>query len=61
MRKVSATYMNYCTRQNPGVRNSITTILVATASAPVWVKLPRADLSKEVAWRLDDEMVLREE
>jgi hypothetical protein len=28
---------------------------------PVWVKLPRANLSKEVARRLDDGMVLREE
>ena len=27
----------------------------------VWVKLPRANLSKEVAHRLDDEMVLCEE
>jgi hypothetical protein len=32
--KVSATYMSYCTRQNPGVKNNITTTSAATASAP---------------------------
>jgi hypothetical protein len=53
--------MSYCMRQNPGVKSSITTILAATASAPGLVKLPRANLSKEVARRLDDGMVLREE
>jgi hypothetical protein len=54
MQKVSATYMNYCTRQNPGVKNSITTILAATASAPGLGQAARVDLSKEVARRLDD-------
>jgi hypothetical protein len=34
MQKVSATYMSYCMRQNPGVKSSITTILAATASVP---------------------------
>jgi hypothetical protein len=34
MQKVSAIFMSYCTRQNPRVKNSITTILAATASAP---------------------------
>ena len=32
--KVSAIYMSYCMRQNPGVKSSITTILAATASGP---------------------------
>jgi hypothetical protein len=32
--KVSATYMSYCMRQNPGVKSSITTILAAIASVP---------------------------
>jgi hypothetical protein len=34
MQKVSAVYMSYCMRQNPGVKSSITTILVAIASVP---------------------------
>jgi hypothetical protein len=61
MRKVSATYMSYCTRQNPRVKNSITTTSAATASAPGVGQAARANLSKEVAQRLDDGMVLREE
>jgi hypothetical protein len=32
MQRVSAIYISYCMRQNPGVRSSITTILAATAS-----------------------------
>jgi hypothetical protein len=47
-------------RRNPRVKNNIITILAAIASVLDWVKLPRANILKEMAWKLDEGMVLCE-
>jgi hypothetical protein len=60
VQKVSAACTNFYTRRSPRVKNSIITILAAIACRSLRVKLPSANLSKEVAWRLDEGMVQRE-
>jgi hypothetical protein len=55
MQKLSVACTNFHMRRNLGVRNSIITTLVATTS------LPGANLSEEMACRLDERMVLHEE
>jgi hypothetical protein len=60
MQNVSAVCTNCYMKRNPGAKSNTITILAVIASLLVWVKLPRADFSEEMAQRLDEGMVLCE-
>jgi hypothetical protein len=60
VQNVFAACTNFRTRRSPRVKNNIITILVLWLCCSLWLKLPSANVSEEMARGLDGRVVLRE-